>query len=51
MSAQMYIARLIEEGRTDRGPHATFRRDPGLGAGDRGRSQHRSWRLRKGASA
>jgi hypothetical protein len=44
MSAQLYIARLIEEGRTDRGPHATFR----LGAAHQARPQQRSWRLRKG---
>jgi hypothetical protein len=25
MSAQMYIARLIDEGRADRGPRATYR--------------------------
>ena len=44
MSAQLYIARLIEEGRSDRGPNATFR----LGDARRARQQERSWRPRKG---
>jgi hypothetical protein len=42
MSAQLYIARLIEEGRTDRGPHATFRREDAHRA-----AKQRAWRLRK----
>ena len=51
MSAQLYIARLIEEGRTDRGPHATFRLGSGLGSGQQAQPQHRAWRLRKGPTA
>jgi hypothetical protein len=30
MSAQLYLARLIEEGRADRGPHAASLRTEGL---------------------
>jgi hypothetical protein len=30
MSAQLYIARLIDEGRADRGPHAVSSRRTGL---------------------
>jgi len=43
MSAQLYIALLIEEGRTDRGPHAIVRR------GDLhvARPKQGSWRSRK----
>lgn len=43
MSAQMYIARLIDEGRADRGPNGTYRHSDLL----RVRPKRRSRRARK----
>lgn len=35
MSAQLYLARLIDEGRTDRGPHRAALRHGGLSRAER----------------
>jgi len=47
MSAQLYIARLIDEGRADRGPHGTYRHSEPLRTRPRLRSR-RARKARKG---